>query len=110
MWLIDDWGYVSFFMVGGTKPLANEMLNKVEMYGEMSLAQSFMSHVVGHASRSDDFKGSSLMSFMTLSAVTGEKPTKRDDGDGEKLGGGALSVSFRTSATFFPKNNMKSFA
>ena len=29
--------------------LANEMLNKVEMYGEMSLAQSFMSHV-GHGS------------------------------------------------------------
>ena len=36
------------------------------------------------------------------------KPTKFDDGDDEKLGGGATSVSFRTSATFFPKNNMKS--
>ena len=50
------------------------------------------------------------MSFMTLSAVTGEKPTKLDGGDGEKLGEGAPSVSFPTSATFFPKNNMKSFA
>ena len=50
------------------------------------------------------------MSFMTLSAVTGEKLTKLDDGDGEKLGGGAPSVSFRTSATFFSKNDMKSLA
>ena len=73
----------------------------------MSLAQSFMSHV-GHGSRTDCFKGAALMSFMTLSAVTGEKPTKLDGG--EKLGGEALSVSFRTSATFFAKNNMKSFA
>ena len=53
-------------------------------------------------------KGAAIISFMTLSAVTDEKPTKLDGGDGEKLGGGA--VSFRTSATFFPKNNMKSFA
>ena len=95
--------------VDGTKPLANEMLNKVEMYGEMSLAEFFMSHV-DHGSRSDCIKGAALMSFMTLSAVTGEKPTKLDGGDGEKLGGGAPFVSFRTSATFFPKNNMKSFA
>ena len=79
------------------------------MYDEMSLAQSFMSHV-GHESRSGCFKGTALMSFVMLSAVTGEKPTKLDGGDGEKLGGGAHSVSFRTSATFFPKNNMKSFA
>ena len=95
--------------VGGTKPLANEMLNKVEMYGEMSMAQSFMSHV-GHGSRSDCFKGAALMSFMTLSAVTGEKLTKLDSSDREKLGRGDPSVSFRTSATFFSKNNMKSFA
>ena len=47
---------------------------------------------------------------MTLSAVTGVKPTKLDDGDGEKLGGGATSVYFRTSAIFFPKNNMTSLA
>ena len=50
------------------------------------------------------------MSFMTLSAVTGVKPTKLDDGDGAKLGDGAPSVSFGTSAIFFPKNNMKSLA
>ena len=48
------------------------------------------------------------MSFMTLSAVTGVMLTKLDDGDGEKLGGRAPSVYFRTSATLFPKNNMKS--
>ena len=77
------------------------------MYGEMSLTQSFISHV-GHGSRSDCFKEAALMSFMTLSAVTGVKPTKLDGDDGEKLGEGAPSVSFRTSATFFPKNNMKS--
>ena len=83
------------------------MLNKVEKYWEMSLTQSFISHV-GHGSRSDYFKGAALMSFMKLSAVTGVKPTKLDDGDSEKLGGGDPSVSFRTSATFSPKNNMKS--
>ena len=75
------------------------MLNKVEMYSEMSWTRFFMSHV-GHRSRSDCLEG----------VVTGEKPTKLDGGDGEKLGGGAPSVSFLTSATFFPKNNMKSLA
>ena len=79
------------------------------MYGEMSLTQSFISYV-SHGSKSDCFKGAALMSFMTMSAVTGVKPTKLDDGDGEKLGGGAPSVSFRTSATFFSKNNMRSLA
>ena len=77
------------------------------MYDEMSLMQFFISHV-GHGSRSDCFKGAALMSFMTLSAVIGVEPTKLDDGDSEKLGGGAPSVSFRISATFFSKNNMKS--
>ena len=109
LWLFDHWSYVSFFRVGGTQPLVNEMFNKVEMYGKMFLTQSFISHV-GRWSRSDCFKGAALMSFMTLSAVTGVKPAKLDDGDGEKLGGGIPSVSCRTYATFFPKNNIKSLA
>ena len=69
------------------------MLNKVEMCGKMSLMQFFITHV-GHGSRSDCFKGAALMSFMTLSTVTDVEPTKLDDGDGEKLGGGTPSMSF----------------
>ena len=54
--------------VGGTHPLAIEMLISLVMYGEMSFAQSFISQV-GHGSRSDCFDGASAMSFLTLTLV-----------------------------------------
>ena len=47
--------------VGGTHPLAIEMLISLVMYGETSFAQSFISQV-GHGSRSDCFDGENLVS------------------------------------------------
>ena len=58
----------AFLRVGGTQPLAIEMLININTYGEMSAEQSFMSQV-GHGSKSDCCIGASVRSFLTSSMV-----------------------------------------